>query len=49
MSIPNGCFDVYEVKVDIDIFQYQEKVKLISQFQIFFSFFNGLLYFASFP
>ena len=39
----------YEVKVDIDIFQYQEKVKLISQFQRFFLFFNGVLEFASFP
>ena len=43
LVIPNGCLDAYEVKVDIDIFQYQEKVKLISQFQRFFSFFNGLL------
>ena len=43
LCIPNGCLDAYEVKVDIDIFQYQEKVKPISQFQIFFSFFNGLL------
>ena len=30
--IPNGCLDADEVKVDLDIFQYQEKVKLISQF-----------------
>ena len=47
--IPNGWFDAYEVKVNKDIFQYQEKVKLISQFQRFFSFFNGLLEFASLP
>ena len=47
--IPNGCLDAYEVKVNIDIFKYQEKVKLISQFQRFFSFFNGLLEFASLP
>ena len=31
-NIPNGCLDAYEVKVYIDIFKYQEKVKLISQF-----------------
>ena len=47
--IPNGCYDAYEVKVNKDIFKYQEKVKLISQFQRFFLFFNGLLEFASFP
>ena len=47
--IPNGCLDAYEVKVNIDIFKYQEKVKLISQFQRFFSFFNGLLELASLP
>ena len=29
-SIPNGCFDVYEVKVNKDISKCQEKVKLIS-------------------
>ena len=46
--IPNGCVDAYEVKVNKDIFKYQEKVKLISQFQRFLSFFNGLLEFASF-
>ena len=40
--IPNGCLDAYEVKVNIDIFKYQEQVKLISLFQRFFSFFNGL-------
>ena len=34
--IPNGCLDAYEVKVNIDIFKYQENVKLVSQFQIFF-------------
>ena len=34
--IPEGCMDAYEVKVKIDIFKYQEKVKLISQFQRFF-------------
>ena len=27
--IPNVCFDAYEVKVNKDIFKYQEKVKLI--------------------
>ena len=47
LSIPNGCLDAYEVKVNIDIFQYQEKVKIISQFQRFFSFYNGLLELAS--
>ena len=36
--IPNGCLDAYEVKVNIDIFKYQENVKLISQFQRFFHF-----------
>ena len=35
LIIPNGCFDAYEVKVNKDIFKYQEKVKLISQFQRF--------------
>ena len=45
----NGCFDAYEVKVNKDIFKYQEKVKLISQFQRFLKFFNGLLEFSSFP
>ena len=35
---PNGCLDAYEVKVNIDIFKYQEKVKLVSQFQRFFHF-----------
>ena len=49
LIIPNGCLDAYEVKVNIDIFKYQEKVKLISQFQRFFSFFDGLLEFASLP
>ena len=48
-NIPNGCLDAYEVKVNIDIFKYQEKVKLISQFQTFFSFFYVLLEFTSFP
>ena len=48
-SIPNGCFDAYDVKVNKDIFQCQEKVKLISQFQRCFKFFNELLVFASFP
>ena len=47
--IPNGCLDAYEVKVKKDIFKYQENVKLISQFQRFFSFFNGLLELASLP
>ena len=28
-AIPNGCLDAYEVKVNIDIFKYQEKVNLI--------------------
>ena len=46
INIPNGCLDAYEVKVNIGIFKYQEKVKLISKFQRFFSFFNGLLEFA---
>ena len=46
-TIPNGCFDAYEVKVNKDIFKYHEKVKLISQFQSLFLFFNGLLEFAS--
>ena len=46
LSIPNGCLDVYEVKVNKDIFKYQKKVKLISQLQRFF---NDLLEFASFP
>ena len=49
LGIPNGCLDAYEVKVNIDISKYQEKVKLISQFQRFFSFFNSLLEFASLP
>ena len=34
LYIPNGCFDAYEVKVNKDISKYQEKVKLISQFQM---------------
>ena len=29
LYIPNGCLDAYEVKVNIYIFKYQEKVKLI--------------------
>ena len=41
LGIPNGCLDAYEVKVNIDISKYQEKLKLISQFWRFFSFFNG--------
>jgi len=49
LGIPNGCLDAYEVKVNIDISKYQEKVKLISQFQRFFSFFNSLLEFTSLP
>ena len=32
---PNGCFDAYKVKVNKDIFKYQEKV----------NFFNGLFEF----
>ena len=44
LHIPNGCFDAYEVKVNKDIFQYQEKVKLITQFQRFILFFNGFLH-----
>ena len=40
LNIPNGCLDAYEVKVNIDIFKYQEKVKLISQFQRFFFIFQ---------
>ena len=43
--IPNGCLDAYEVKVSIYILKYQEKEKLISQFQRFFEFFNELLEF----
>ena len=49
IGIPNGCLDAYEVKVNIDIFKYQEKVKPISQFQRFFKFFNGLLEFSLLP
>ena len=49
LSIPNGCFDAYEVKVNKGIFKYQEKVKLVSRFQIYFLFFNGLFKFTSFP
>ena len=37
------------VELNKDVFKYQEKVKLISQFQRFFIFFNGLLEFALFP
>ena len=48
-AIPNGCLDAYEVKVNNDISKYQEKVKLISQFQRFKKNFNSLLEFASFP
>ena len=54
-NIPNGCLDAYEVKVNIDISKYQEKVKLmgtqtnLSIPEIFFSFCNGLLEFASLP
>ena len=47
--IPNGCVDAYEVKVNKGIFKYQEKVKLVSRFQIYFLFFNGLFKFTSFP
>ena len=46
---PNGCFDACEVKGNKDIFKYQKKVKLISQFQRFFKISNGLLEFALFP
>ena len=42
-SIPNGYLDAYEVKVNIDIFKYHEKVKLISQFQRFFFIFQWLI------
>ena len=35
-----GCLDAYEVKVNTDIFKYQEKVKVISQFQRFFFHFS---------
>ena len=31
LSIPNGCFDAYEVKVNKGIFKYQEKAKLYNQ------------------
>ena len=27
LDIPNGRLDAYEVKVNIDVFKYQEKVK----------------------
>ena len=37
-SIPNGCFDAYEVKVNKDIFKYQEKVKLVDS-RFFFQWF----------
>ena len=47
--IPNGCLDAYIVKVNMDIFKYQEKAKLISQFQRNFSFFNSSWEFASLP
>ena len=47
--IPNECLDAYEVKVSIDIFKYQEKVKLISQLQRFFTFSNGFWEFTSLP
>ena len=40
--IPNGCFDADEV-VNKAIFKYQEKVKLISQFQRFFFIFQWLI------
>ena len=36
LHIPNGCFDAYEVNKDIC--KYQEKVKLIYQFQRFLKF-----------
>ena len=48
LIIPNGCFDAHEVKVNNlnkGIFYYQENVKLISHFKIFF--FTGILEFAS--
>ena len=32
-TIPNGCFDAYEVKVKKYISKYEEEVKLISQFR----------------
>ena len=48
LDIPNGCLDAYEVKVNIDIFKYQEKVKLISQFQRFFSFYLDIRLFLWF-
>ena len=48
-NIPNGCFNAYEVKVNKDIFKYQEKVKLTYLFQRFFKIFTGLLEFASLP
>ena len=36
--IPNGRLDAYEVKENIDIFKYQEKVELISIPEIFYIF-----------
>ena len=38
-----GCLDAYEVKVNTDIFKYQEKVKLISQYQSFFFIFQWII------
>ena len=40
LNIPNGWLDAYELKVNIGIFKYQEKGKLISKFQIFFFHFS---------
>ena len=42
LNIPNGSFDAYEVKVNNDISKYQEKVKLISQFQRYFEMFASI-------
>ena len=41
--IPNRCLDAYEVKVNTGIFKYQEKVKIISQLQVFFFIFQWLI------
>jgi hypothetical protein len=38
LFIPNGCLNAYKVKVNIDIFKYQEKVKLIINSRDFFHF-----------
>ena len=49
LHIPNGWLDAYEVKVNIDIFKYQEKGETNLSIPEIFSFFNSLLEFASLP